>query len=322
MSKVYWAIEEGRYGTLQRLIDNGINVDMLIDNGEFVNISDTIVSSGLEYQWQDMEYPLGARFSPLALAAYHGEDSMVELLLDNGARIELKSTYLCQCCNLLLRCGNGASLFDPPVLWENSDRDDNAGYLAWEQTHHDSWWTPLHYAISQGNLSTAKLLLDRGARAENVGDGGVTALHVATYCNKQEIIDYLLENNLVDINAQSEYGVTALHLAHIVGRYDLVEDYLDDHGADINLEYDDESGPWTIFAIACAEEDFDQALHYLRKGADPNFVIEGNDDPNAWTVMRFMYGISIPLHIRRDGPRIQLEKAIMAGVGKKTPSDT
>lgn len=293
---------------------------MLIDDGKLINIFDTLVRSDLEYKWEDMEYLFEARFSPLALAAYHGDNSMVKLLLDNGASIELKSTHLCECCNLLLRCAE--RLPDPPVFWEHSDRDADAGYLAWEQTHHDSWWTPLHYAICQGHVSTAKLLLGRGASAENIGDGGVTALHVATHCDRQRMIRYLLDNNLVDINAQSERGVTALHLAHIAGNFDLVDDYLNDHGADINLGYTDESGPWTIFAMACAEGDFKQALHYLRKGADPNFVLDREYDryPDAWTAMRFIYGKGCPDELSKYDVRIQLEKAIMASVGKGTPS--
>lgn len=317
--QVYWAVQHGQYATLKRLIDNGVHPDMLHVNGEPINVSDTLVGHDIEYEWEDMDYR-GACFTPLALAAYNGEDDMVELLLDHGARIDLKATQLCECCNLLLRCAE--SLPDRPVFWEDSDRDEEGVYLAWDKYAHDSPWTPLHYAICQGNFSTAKLLLDRGASAHNVGNDGVTALHVATRCNDKKMIDYLLEKNLVDINAQSARGVTALHLAHIGCNASLVEEFLNDHGADINLGYTDESGPWTVFAFACAEEDFDQALHYLRKGADPNFLIEGNHDDTAWTVMGFIYGRTIPVQGETFNSQIELEKAILARFGKEIPSDT
>lgn len=319
MSKVYWAIEEGRSGTLQRLIDNGADVNMLDKSGNLLDIDEIIASYYLEYRWADKRLQHEARYSPLALAAYLGRDSMVKLLLDNGASSEQQSTQLCECCNLLLRCAE--RLPDGPDFWELSTRDDEEYHRPGEDLVHDSWWTPLHYAICREHVSTAKLLLERGADPRDVGDG-VTALHVATRNAEQEIIDYLLEKNLVGVNSQSERGVTALHIAHIATDYELVDDYLNDHGADINLGYTDESGPWTIFAMACAEGKFELALHYLRKGADPNFVLDAEYDPNAWTAMRYIYGKECPDELRKDDVRIRLEKAIMAGVGKKTPSDT
>lgn len=320
MSKVYWAIENGRCGTLQRLIDNGADVNMLDENRNLLDIDEILAEHDLEYNWADIRLEYGARYSPLALAAYLGRDSMVTLLLDKGAALEMQSTQLCGCCNLLLRCAE--RLPDGPVFWELSHRDDAEYHRPGEDLVHDSWWTPLHYAICQGHVSTAKLLLERGADARSVGKDGVNALHVATRKDMRKIINYLLEKNLVDINAQTERGVTALHLAHIAGNYNLVDVYLNDHGADINLGYTDESGPWTIFAMACAEGDFKQALYYVWKGADPSFVLDTEYDPNAWTAMRYIYGRGCPDELRRGDVRIQLEKAIMAGVGKKTPSDT
>lgn len=323
LPQVYWAIEEGQCGTLKRLIDNGVDVDMLDDDDKPFNIEDTLVDKGLHYHWRNIILAYGARYSPLALAAYHGHDEMVKLLLDNGADIEQDSAHLCDCCNLLIRCA--ASLPDRPEFWEDSDRDDGGGYLAWEEYVHDSWWSPLHYAICQKNVSTAKLLLERGASAGYVGHGEVSALHVATRRGVQDIIDYLLEKNFVDIDCQSNDGVTALHLAYIGGRYDLVDDFLEEHGADINLVYTGETGPWNIFAMACADGHFDRALQYLRKGADPNFVIKGEDDQGSWTVMRFIYGSpnsKCPSPLRGDDVRIQLEQEIIAGDREETPSDT
>ncbi|KAK7709786.1 hypothetical protein SLS64_006027 [Diaporthe eres] len=319
---IYWAIEEGQYGTLERLIESGVDVDMLDDDGKPVQIENTLVDNHLDYYWRNVVVSYGSRYSPLALAAYHGQDSMVELLLDNGADIELDSAHLCDCCNLLVRCA--ASLPDRPGFWEDSDREYGAGHLAWEEAVHDSWWTPLHYAICHKNVSTAKLLLDRGASGDYVGYGRASALHVATRWGVQEVIDYLLEKNLVEIDRQSTDGVTALHLAYIGGNYDLVDKFLDEYGADINLTYTDESGPWSIFAMASADGEFDRALQYLRKGADPNFVIEGEDDQGAWTVMRFIYGSpnnECPSPLHGDDVRIQLEQEIIAGDREETPSD-
>lgn len=317
-SPVYWAIKKDQYATLQRLIDNGADVNMIDEySHDYTSvIIDIIADFGLEYDWRH-EFHHYAFFTPLALAAYHGRNSMVELLLDNGARLQESSNFMCDCCRSLLNCPE--SLPDRPKFWSPEDK-------GWEEEKDGSWWKPLHYAICRRHVSTVKLLLERGASASNVG-GGVSALHIATRWEVEEIIEYLLDNNLVDINLQARTGATALHIAYVGGRYDLVNDYLD-RGADINLKCRDwlgyQSAPWTIFAMACADGDFDRALQYLRRGADPNFVFE-SDTRDAWTVMRFIYKsqsneCADPL--LKDDPRIELEKEIIAGGRKQTTSNT
>lgn len=260
-----------------------------------------------------------AQFSPLIWAAIHRKDSMVKFLLDYGAKIELKGSKLCHCRHELLCCP--ANLPDPPRFERDPDDDVNS-LLEWVHGEEDvQYWTPLHYAICSQHASTAKLLLERGANAGCVG-GDVTALHVATRWEVDEVIQYLLENNLVDINARTYEGVTALHLAHVAGRYDLVDSYLD-HGADINLAYSEQSGPWTILSMACAEGLFGRALTYLRRGADPSFVLEGEDD-DPWTVMRLIYWPrkfdTYWYPLPNADTRMNLEKEIMA-VTRRTPSD-
>lgn len=323
MLQVYWAIQNGRYDTLKRLVDGGVDVNMLNDQGEPLSIENTMADYDLMYSWWSLPCDFQAQYSPLALAALHGRDSMVGLLLDNGASIELGSTELCGCCRVLLRCVE--SLPDGPVISDASNRGDYHDLIM----PNNSWWAPLHYAVCGGNLSTVKLLLERGANAGNIiGDGDccVSALHTAVLYSERDMIGYLLDNNIVDINDQSDCGVTPLHLAYASGKYDLVDEFLDERGADINLEFKDySSGPWTIFSMACAHGDFDRALQYLRRGADPNFVIEDTEYDASWTAMRFIYRSSAnpcPMSLPRDDARILLEQEIIRGDKKTPPADS
>lgn len=326
MPQVYWAIQNGRYDTLKRLVDGGIDVNMLSEHGELFDIRETMAYHDLmHYSWWDLPCEFQAQCSPLALAAWNGQDSMVELLLDNGASIELESTELCGCCCVPLWCAEG--LPEGPILSDESSRADYRDLTI----PYNSWWTPMHYAICGSNLSTAKLLLERGANAGNTvgaGDCCVSALHTAVCYSELDMIEWLLDNNIVDINDQSDRGVTPLHLAYTSGKYDLVDKFLDERGADINLEFtgdSGDSGPWTIFSMACARGDFDRALQYLRRGADPNFLIKDNDCDDAWTAMRFIYGSSInpcPTSLRRDDVRILLELEIISRNRETTPSDS
>ncbi|KAK7710700.1 hypothetical protein SLS64_005603 [Diaporthe eres] len=265
-----------------------------------------------------------ARFSPLAWAALHGHDSMVDYLLDHGADTELLSEKLCTCSDMkLLHCP--LRLPEPPSFWprypEDYDFDSIVEYEDWcAGEDFITMWTPLHYALCNGHESTARLLIERGA--VDGADHGVTALHTATRWELNDTIDYLLDNDLVDINEQNYHGVTALHMAQVAGRNDLVDKYLD-RGADINLEYDGRSGPWTIFYMACAAGDYERALEYLKRGADPHFVLEGVDrDP--WTVMRLIYcctGDAYGYPISLGEERLKLELEIIAR-GKGSPANT
>ncbi|KAK2609848.1 hypothetical protein N8I77_003325 [Diaporthe amygdali] len=321
---IYWAIENEEFGTLKRLVESGVDVNVLDENGLLWGTDVLFNIHDYYYNIQnDVHPPSGAHFSPLACAASHGQDSVVEYLLDHGADIESESAKLCSCCSELLRgpefLPNRPEFYDrdpdyvderPANMCPYADPDDCV-----------SWWTPLHYAICNQHASTAELLIRRGANSQDVG-GDVTALHIATRWEMEETIDYLIDNDLVDIDAQNRNGVTALHMAYIADRDDLVDDYLD-HGADINLAYSDQSGSWTIFAMACADMLFEQALQYLRIGADPHFLFEDDDD-DPWTVMRFIWGRgdSRDYPLEEIEARVALEQEIIAGSSASKSSAT
>lgn len=99
------------------------------------------------------------------------------------------------------------------------------------------------------------------------------AILVATRVGLNKIVDYLMDHCAVDVNFKNYMGITPLHVAYVSRKYDLVAKYLK-RGADINVTFPGRSGPWNIFAIACAEGDFSRAMGYLENGADPRIVIK------------------------------------------------
>lgn len=52
-------------------------------------------------------------------------------------------------------------------------------------------WTPLHEAARTGEIATARLLLDRGARLDAVNEDGATPLHVAERAQEPEMARFL-----------------------------------------------------------------------------------------------------------------------------------
>ncbi|WP_254229342.1 ankyrin repeat domain-containing protein [Wolbachia pipientis] len=83
----------------------------------------------------------------------------------------------------------------------------------------DGGGTPLYWAIHNGHMNTARLLLGSGADPSLVTNKGNTPLHMASSKGNNEIVRLLLENIKPDklsnfINAQTTIGKTsALHIA-------------------------------------------------------------------------------------------------------------
>lgn len=72
-------------------------------------------------------------------------------------------------------------------------------------------WTPLHYAVNNGYLTTAELLISKGANINAADRFKRTALHWAVRYNFFEIVEYLLEqginHELIDIEERSAYDL-------------------------------------------------------------------------------------------------------------------
>lgn len=274
-----WAVERKRFKTFTRFLENGadINNDRMfrthVDEQEATDPMNAV------YEWEPHSI-----FTPLALAVALGEDSMVAFLLDHGADIEKPGKGLCTCCN-----GDNT-----PHLHFGPEQDrryvDDPDYIMDDES--GFCWTPLHFALCRGYESTAMLLIERGANYQVTcpSQGGPwNALHTATRMNHRKIIDYLLDNKLVDINEAGHHGLTPLLLAFYEKHYSLVDMYID-RGADINAVWGSADGGWTIFAMACLRDEFSRASDLLRRGADPEVVLVEAEIGIHWTAIGLIYG--------------------------------
>ncbi|OOQ88199.1 hypothetical protein PEBR_14255 [Penicillium brasilianum] len=95
---------------------------------------------------------------------------------------------------------------------------------------------PLQLAVNSGNINIVKLLLQKGARINQIeaGVGGKTALQIAAKNGNMELLTLLLTSE-ADVNhpPATHMGATALQFAAIEGRLEIVCHLLD-HGADVN----------------------------------------------------------------------------------------
>lgn len=279
MIAVMWAVERKRFTTITRFLENGADINKDRMFRAYVNQQQFVDSWAVVFGWHHLSI-----FTPLALAAALGLDGMVAFLLDNGADIEKPGKGLCT-------CGDGENvvhLYFPP------DGDcgwtDDADYIMDDEN--GLCWTPLHFALCRRHESTAMLLLNRGANYQGTCPceaGPWNALHTATRLNQRKIIDHLLDDKHVDINAVGHQGLTPLHLAFYEKHYSLVDMYID-RGADTNAVWHSDDGGWTIFAMACLRDEFSRASDLLRCGADPDFVLTDDETGNEWTALSLIYG--------------------------------
>jgi len=82
--------------------------------------------------------------------------------------------------------------------------------------HSTSGFTPLLFAAQQGDLDSAKALLEAGANVSEAAPEEGSTLVVATHSGHEALALFLLEKG-ADPNAADAYGVTALHYAMLKG---------------------------------------------------------------------------------------------------------
>lgn len=168
-------------------------------------------------------------FTALHLAARGGYDDVIEVLLEQGASINVSSRQLCRC----QRAVGLLNALESP-----------------EHEVHRPTWTPLHMAICSSHVETAKLLLSRGAsckmewRDEQDGVASPsqqpydsTALHHAAGFGHVELVKHLLENGYqTDLEIRDRRSLTPFYYAYASDQWDSTVPLLKEMGADINVE--------------------------------------------------------------------------------------
>jgi ankyrin repeat protein len=125
----------------------------------------------------------------------------------------------------------------------------------------------LMYAVTTGDASAVKKLLDEGADPNRSDKTGLSSLMAAAYSGQVEIIKILMENR-VDIEDRDTSGYTALIFASNAGQIDCAR-LLIEQGADVNARDYDGSTP-IMFAAQHGHNDLVSLL--LENGADPTIT--------------------------------------------------
>ena len=168
---------------------------------------------------------------PLLAAISHANESIVQMLLENGADIKAKCNinawwvaYAVESehvLKLLLERGadvNASDSYSNSALIEASEFGEEliVRFLLEQKADVNlmdrSGNIALHYATSNGHLSVVHILLEHGADINARDESDQTPLHRASEKGFESVVQILLESG-ADVNARDNQSKTSLHLA-------------------------------------------------------------------------------------------------------------
>ena len=155
----------------------------------------------------------------LAVAAHCGNDAVVSLLLQYGAKSNLKDASRSTCLHLAASRGHAGSvrlLLQEGAMVEERNAEDQ---------------TPLWIASRNGHLETVQLLVNYRAKVNTRAHGQLTSLHAAAKSGDAAMIDLLISHG-AHADAKDDQLMTALHYACEAGHKGAVQVLLGKH-ADI-----------------------------------------------------------------------------------------
>ncbi|XP_041470714.1 ankyrin repeat and SAM domain-containing protein 3-like isoform X1 [Lytechinus variegatus] len=150
-------------------------------------------------------------WTALMYACYIGHDTIVNLLLDAKAKVDLRSDKGSTALMMAASCGNESVAYF--LLQEGAELEivDHRG------------WTALFYATYNGHQSMVQFLLENGAQPNAREPSlGITPLMMAAAEGHEIIVNFLLGTKGVDIDLKNQRGDTARSLALLNGHMKIV----------------------------------------------------------------------------------------------------
>ena len=244
---MHWAAHQNDLRAATLLIDGGASVNVENDLGVTPlwlaarSGSDAMVARLLQ-AGAEPGVALAMGETPLMAAARSGAEAAVDALLRSGAdpnaaELERGQTALMwaaaqrHAAVVTRLVEAGADVHARSAVWhqlENTAGNTNPSGN-FRMAHGGS--TALLFAARNGDIETARALVDAGADVGDTAAGGTSALVIAAHSGHGPLAIFLLTAG-ADPN-QAEAGYTALHAAVLRGQVGLVASLVD-HGADLD----------------------------------------------------------------------------------------
>lgn len=223
----------------------------------FQEIAEILLDNGAKINIQD-----AVNFTPLHIACNFGNDKVVSLLVSHGADVNASGGVGDR--PLHLACSRGhlnitkLLVEAPQQPAEVNVKDDEEHY-------------PIHFCCKSGHLTVLSYLLEKQAQPHVCNIYGDTPLHLACYSGKVEIVKHLISVTGCDSLAKENiFSETPLHSACTSGRsLELIKYLLE--LPNVNINYQGKDGH-TALHSACYHGHIRVVQFLLECGADMNLV--------------------------------------------------
>ncbi|XP_067678573.1 ankyrin-1-like [Haliotis asinina] len=177
-----------------------------------------------------------ATITPIMIAAEMGHKEVVKLLVSSGADVSLADN---KGDNILhYTCQGGHTEIVKYILSQNMSDINSRGFQK---------MSPLMRAALMGHREVMKLLVSKGADVLQLDQGGDNILHYACQGGHIETVEYILSQNMSDINSRGFQKMSPLMRAALMGHREVMK-LLVSKGADV-LQLD--QGGDNILHYAC-----------------------------------------------------------------------
>jgi uncharacterized protein len=264
VTPVFLAAMNADGAIIRKLLAAGANANQVEKTGETILMVATrsgdidSVRALLEHGANPNTAEPQLQLTPLMLAAEAGYTEIVSALIKSGADIFVRTrTGATPARRLPCVAQSGCGSHGDGIVrggWpEKGIRAAIPGAM-----------TPLMYAAREGNIDTARLLLDAGANVNEVDKNDITPLFMAISNNHIPMARFLIDRG-ANINAKDWYGRTPLFAAVEIRNVDL---------------------HYVTFAHMVSEDDRKVTLEFIRmlldKGVDPNIRVTEVPPLRSW----------------------------------------
>ncbi|CZR50156.1 uncharacterized protein PAC_00028 [Phialocephala subalpina] len=200
--------------TLQDFLDNLHSLSSAVLESAAENGQEVVVKRLLAMHKAGTYPRAGGRWTSLHRASYNGHETVVRLLLENGATLEAADRE--QQTPLLLAAKNGHKAVIQLLLNKGAE----------SEAQNRNCRTPLFLAAMNGHEAAVRLLIEEGAAFEGKDSAGQTPLLSAVANGSEEVVRLLLEKG-AEINYKDYHGRTPLSLAVTNGHKSIVRRLMD-----------------------------------------------------------------------------------------------